>query len=100
MSSIKNNERRPVRGASVTLFSESRADGKLLGRQDICFPLIPGDFSSYVQKSHKSVKSEVDIFSAPGYNNYTIKHTLIKSGGGIGPMKPGNLFFKVLNPTV
>ncbi len=32
---------------------------------------------------------------------YTIVklHTsLIKSGGGNGPMKPGNLFIKVLNP--
>jgi hypothetical protein len=26
------------------------------------------------------------------------EYSLIKSGGGNGPMKPGNLLFKVLNP--
>lgn len=33
------------------------------------------------------------------YDTYTSEY-LIKSGGGIGPMKPGNLHCKVPNPTV
>ena len=33
------------------------------------------------------------------YNTFAIKYLLIKSGGGTGPMKPGNLFnYKVLIP--
>jgi len=37
------------------------------------------------------------------YNIIKIKKTLIKSGGGTGPMKPGNQYifiYMVLNPAV
>lgn len=74
-----------------------RKGEELTEKQILCetFTVLP-----MCTKMPHMLKNPLDIFHSVGIIMKTTKHTLIKSGGGIGPMKPGNLLFKVPNPTV